>query len=234
MKLLYDYHTHTVFSHGLGTIEENVIVAKQKGLSEIAITDHGFEHLAYPVKRKKLKIMREECDRLTKKYGIKVLLGIEANLLDKTGRIDIIEEDKKYLDIILMGYHKLVKLKPKQLWFSLKTKLLKTKKQIEENTDAYINAINKYNIKVLTHLNYGIKVNIKRLAKACKEKGVLIELNGKRINFNKEEIDYMKEIDTKFIVNSDAHRPKKVGETNIGFNFIIKNNIKFSNVVNIG
>lgn len=234
MRLLYDYHTHTIFSHGTGTIEDNVIVAKQKGLKEIAITDHGFEHFAYAVKRKNLKIMREECDRLSKKYGIKVLLGIEANLLDKTGRIDLKEEDKKYLDIILMGYHKLVKFKPKQFWFSLKTKLFKGKKQIEENTDAYINAINKYDIKVLTHLNYGIKVNIKRLAKACLEKGVLIELNGKRISFTQEEIDFMKEIGTKFIVNSDAHRAKKVGETNLGLNFIIKNKIDFKNVVNIG
>lgn len=232
MKLLYDYHTHTIFSHGKGTIEENVIVAKQKGLKEIAITDHGFEHFAFAVKRKNLKIMRDECDRLTQKYGIKVLLGIEANLLDKTGRIDIKEEDKKYFDIILMGYHKLVKFKPKQLWFSLKTKLLKSKRQIEQNTDAYINAINKYDIKVLTHLNYGVKVNMQRLAKACKEKGVLIELNGKRISFDKEEIDYMKEIGTKFIVNSDAHRPSKVGETNLGLNFIIKNKIDLNNVVN--
>ena len=99
MKLLYDYHTHSVFSHGTGTIEENVIIAKQKGLKEIAITDHGFEHFAFAVKRKNLKKMREECNRLSEKYGIKVLLGIEANLLDKTGKIDIKEDDKKYLDM---------------------------------------------------------------------------------------------------------------------------------------
>lgn len=232
MKLIYDLHTHTVFSHGKGSIEDNVKIAKQKGLTKIAITDHGPEHFSFALKRKNLPLMRAECDRLSKEYGIEVLLGIEANLLDKTGRIDVKEEDKKYYDIIIMGYHKLIKFKPKQVWFSLKTKILRTKKQIEENTNAYINAINKYNIKVLTHLNYGINVNIKRLADACKEKGVLIELNGKRISFNKEEIEYMKKIGTKFVVNSDAHKPKTVGETNLGFNYIIKNNIDISNVVN--
>lgn len=232
MKLIYDLHTHTVFSHGKGTIEDNVKMAKQKGLTQIAITDHGFEHFSYAVKRKNLPIMRAECDRLSKEYGIKVLLGIEANLLDKTGRIDVTKEDEKYLDIILMGYHKMIKPKFKQLCFSIKTKLFSSNKQIEENTDAYINAINKYNIKVLTHLNYGVKVNVKRLADACKEKGVLIELNGKRISFSDEDIKYMKEIGTKFILNSDAHSPKSVGETNLGLNYIIKHNIDINNVVN--
>lgn len=232
MKIIYDLHTHTIFSHGKGTIEENVKIAKQKGLTKIAITDHGPEHFSFALKRKNLPFMRAECDRLSKEYGIEVLLGVEANLLDKTGRIDVKEEDKKYYDIILMGYHKLVKPKPKQLWFSIKTKLLSTKKQIEENTDAYIFAINKYDIKVLTHLNYGIKVNIKRLADACKEKDVLIELNGKRISFVQEDIEYMKSIGTKFILSSDAHSPKNVGETNLGLNFVIKNDLDTNNVVN--
>lgn len=232
MKIIYDLHTHTIFSHGKGTIEDNVKIAKQKGLKQIAIADHGFEHLSFAIKRKNLPFMRAECDRLTKEYGIKVLLGVEANLLDKTGRIDIKEEDKKYFDIILMGYHKMLKPKFKQLLFSIKTKLFSSKKQIEENTNAYINAINKYDIKVLTHLNYSVKVNVKRLADACKEKGVLIELNGKRISFSEEDISYMKQIGTKFVLNSDAHSPKDVGETNLGLNFVIKNNIDLNNVVN--
>lgn len=232
MRLLYDLHTHTIFSHGKGTIEDNVKVAKQKGLTKIAITDHGFDHFAFAVKRKNLPFMKKECERLSKLYGIEVLLGVEANLLDKTGKIDVAEKDLKFLDIIIMGYHKAVKPKWKQMWWSLKTKFLKTKKQIEETTDAYIKAINSYKIKVLTHLNYGVKVNIKRIADECKKLGVLIELNGKRICFNKEEIEYMKSIDTKFILSSDAHRAKHVGETNLGYKFILKNNINLNNVVN--
>ena len=232
MKLLYDLHTHTVFSHGTGNIEENVKVAKQKGLTKIGITDHGFEHLSFALKRKNLPLMKEECERLSKLYNIEVLLGVEANLLDRTGRIDVKEEDLKYLDYVIMGYHKLVKPKPKQFLWSLKTKIFKGKKQIEENTNAYIKAINKYNIKFITHLNYGIKVNVKRLVDECNKLGVLIELNGKRISFNEEEINYMKETNTKFILSSDAHKAKKVGETNVGYKFILKNNINLNNVVN--
>lgn len=42
MEILGDYHTHTVFSHGHGSIEDNVKAAIKMGLKEIAITDHGF------------------------------------------------------------------------------------------------------------------------------------------------------------------------------------------------
>ena len=232
MKLLFDLHTHTIFSHGTGTIEDNVIIAKQKGLSCVAITDHGFEHLCYAVKRKNLAFMKSECERLSKKYNIKVLLGVEANLLNHKGDIDVKKQDLQYLDFIIMGYHKLIKPKFGQTWFSIISKLNKSKKQIEKNTDAYINAIKKYEIKFLTHLNYGIKVNVPRLADFCKERGVLIELNGKRINFDKAETEYLKKIDAKLILSSDAHSPEKVGETNLGLNYIIKNNIDIKNVVN--
>ena len=47
MLLTGDYHTHTVYSHGKGTVLENAIQAKALGLKEIAITDHGFEQLAF-------------------------------------------------------------------------------------------------------------------------------------------------------------------------------------------
>ena len=32
MQILADYHTHTIYSHGKGTIEENVKVAISKGI----------------------------------------------------------------------------------------------------------------------------------------------------------------------------------------------------------
>ena len=42
MKLLGDYHTHTTYTHGKSTIEENVRQAENLGLKEIAITEHSY------------------------------------------------------------------------------------------------------------------------------------------------------------------------------------------------
>ena len=45
MQILADYHTHTVYSHGKGTIEDNVKEAISKGIKTIGISDHGYKHM---------------------------------------------------------------------------------------------------------------------------------------------------------------------------------------------
>ncbi len=52
MKIIGDYHTHTIYSHGKGTIRENVEAAIERGLEEIAICDHGPGHIIYGAKEK--------------------------------------------------------------------------------------------------------------------------------------------------------------------------------------
>ena len=47
MEILADYHTHTVYSHGKGSIEDNVKVAISKGIKKIGISDHGYKNVAY-------------------------------------------------------------------------------------------------------------------------------------------------------------------------------------------
>ena len=82
MEILADYHTHTLYSHGKGTIEDNVKVAISKGIKTIGISDHGYKNIAYGVKIDDFKKMREEVDILNEKYKdqIKILLGL---FLDK-------------------------------------------------------------------------------------------------------------------------------------------------------
>lgn len=78
MSFWGDYHTHTIYSHGKGTIEENVVRALKSGLKEIAITDHGFRHMTYNVRRMDWKTMRQETEFLKTKYpSINIYLGLK-------------------------------------------------------------------------------------------------------------------------------------------------------------
>ena len=43
-KLKYDLHTHTVFSHGKGQIEDNVRAGIAKGLKAIGISERHGRH----------------------------------------------------------------------------------------------------------------------------------------------------------------------------------------------
>ena len=108
MKISFDLHTHTVYSHGTGLIEDNARSAKEKGLKGIAITDHGFSHPVYGMRRKKLDEMREHCDIAKKESGVDVLLGIESNIRGESGIIDVVPKDYDKLDVVLAGIHKFI------------------------------------------------------------------------------------------------------------------------------
>ncbi|MBQ8844408.1 MAG: PHP domain-containing protein [Clostridia bacterium] len=242
MILFGDYHTHTTYSrlhHGKGTILENASVAANKGLKQIAITDHGFEHEFFGVKRKDIPNVKEDILNAKEVSGVDILLGVESNLVSLNGDIDIKEEDYEFLDILLMGFHKMVhtsswKDKFKLMYANIYgSKFYPSKERVNRNTTAFLKAIDKYPIDIITHLNYGFPTDTLAVAKLAKQKGVYIELNGKRINFSEEEIEIMASEGVKFILNSDAHRQQNVGEVNNGLNLIYKLGIPLSQVVNV-
>ena len=104
-RMIYDHHTHTTFSHGKGSIEDNVKVAVEKGLKSIAITDHGPGHLTYGIDRNKIKVMRDEIERLKLVYPqIEILLGVEANTLRVAPYIDLTEDEKKIIRARINGW----------------------------------------------------------------------------------------------------------------------------------
>ncbi len=242
MLLYGDYHTHTTYSrhnHGKGSVLENASVAADKGLKQIAITDHGFNHEFFGIRRRQIPQLQEDILNAKEITGVDILLGVEANIISLDGEVDVKEEDYEFLDILLMGYHKCVhtsSMKDKALlcWANnFGNPFRPSKERLNRNTTAFLKALDKYPIDVITHLNYGFPTDTIAVAKMAKQKGVYVELNGKRICFTEEEIEIMTAEGVKFIVNSDAHRPERVGEVNNGMNLIYKYNIPLSQVVNI-
>ena len=187
MKVIGDYHTHTIYSHGKGTIEENVLVAREKGLSVIGIADHGPGHRFYGVKRENFKVMRDEIDRLNELYDdIEILLGVEANLLDFKGTLDIDENEIKYLDYIAAGYHFGIMPQNVGTAYSLyfQSKIMNMSNSTFENlkektTDSLIKAVEDYDIMFLSHPGAKVPVDVVRLNQACIENDTLLEVNGK-------------------------------------------------------
>lgn len=236
MKLLGDYHTHTTYTHGKSSVEENIAQAENLGLKEIAITEHsykGFNH----IRKGDLEKIRADIEECKDKYKVKVLLGIEANLMSVNGDIDIADEELEGLDLVVLGFHKFSKVKLKDLFGFVLPNLLKkkpSKAQIERNTQAYINAMDKHRVSILAHLGYaGCSVNCVRLAQECVKRGIYIELNGKRINFTKDDIDGMVATGVKFIIDSDAHSKYAVGKNHRAFNLIEKYRIPLGQIANI-
>ncbi len=223
MVLTSDYHTHTVFSHGKGTIEDNAIFAKKSGLAEIGISDHGFAHPAFGLTKRKLPKMRALCDETSNKHNVKVLLGIESNVIGTDGTVDLKPNLYDYFDIFFAGIHKFVKFKFKTA-FSLAipdlinsyfNKKQVSKRLIDTNTKTIINVIKNNPVDAITHLNFCSYTDAYEVAKVASDYGTYIELNAKKVHLTDDELYKMLKTDVRFIISSDAHTPERVGEISL-------------------
>lgn len=236
MKILADYHTHTIYSHGKGTIEENVKVAISKGVEILGISDHSYDHLTYGIKKNDIFKMREEIDFLNEKYKdkIKILLGVESNILDDKGNIDCDDKIGKVLDYVMAGYH--FGSKPtsvKGLLNHANNYVFKTNKSKEYNTLAIINAMKNNDIFVITHPGDKGDVYIEEIAKVAKETNTRLEINSSHKFLNVEQLKKIEHIGNTFIVGSDAHIPQNVGNFDLALNTIKEAKIDLSLIENI-
>ncbi len=240
MTIYGDYHTHTVFSHGKGSMEDNVMAAVALGLKEIAITDHGFGHSFYNVRKRDYDFMLDERDRLREKYPqIKIYLGLETNLINFNGDIDVSCEQIERLDLFICGYHKMVRSSIGD-FFRFKIPNLaadithrQSVKRKVKNTDAFIKAIEKYDIDIISHPGYGIDVYPEKIAEAAAKKGTLMELNGKRVSMSLDEIQAVAATGANFIINSDAHYPSRVGEVSLPMKIAVEAGLSADIIANV-
>ncbi|MDI3533850.1 MAG: putative hydrolase [Thermosediminibacterales bacterium] len=240
MEIFADYHTHTRYSHGKGSIEDNIKAGIKKNLEEIAISDHGPANLGIGVKPIFFKKMRTEINNLQKKYDkIKIKLGVEANIISVDGKLDVSVKDLRDLDIVLAGLHVMVKPASLQDGYNLllKNQLGKiytpmARKARNINTKALVEAIYKYPIDIIAHPGLRLSIDTRELAKAAAKTGTALEINSSHgyltVDFArtaaKEGVD--------FAIGSDAHSPEDVGNLQSGIRVAEKAGIPAERVIN--
>ncbi len=221
MILTADYHTHTPYSHGKNTVEENATRAKELGLKAIGIADHGYSHLAFGLSRRKTLDYRKECEAASNELKIDVLVGIESNIRGLSGQTDLTERDYENFDIFLCGKHVMVKYSsfPDYWRYGLgnlateKSRKIPSEKLVKANTEGYINAVKKNPVDILTHLNFRCPANALEVAKCCADYGTYIELNSKKIHLTDEELtEIVAKTSARFVVNSDAHSASRIAD----------------------
>jgi|AGTN01.1.fsa_nt_gi Histidinol phosphatase and related hydrolases of the PHP family len=205
MKLTADYHTHTVHSHGTGSVADNVEAALARGLSAVGIADHSVSHALYGVKRGRVGYYLECIARAKERFAgrIEVRAGIELNLTGLEGSYDL---PQGAFDIVILGYHKAAWCADlRTAWTFFRGR------RVDAITQAYVNAIQTARISIVAHPGYGVPVNYRLLARACADYGALFEINEKHAGLSPEDIDEAAAEPVKFVISSDAHRPESVG-----------------------
>lgn len=200
-KIIADLHTHTTAStHAYGTLQENLETAKKNDLKILAITNHGpsLPDSPHPWHFYNLRVLPEEVD------GIVLLKGIEANITDTKGSIDLQEDYLKTLDWVIASYHKQT--------FKVSTPQI--------HTDGLIAAVNNKYVDLIGHPDAPeYPFDIREVVKACKENNKFLEMNNSSFLVRKGGREKCRQIalecmnfGVSVVVNSDAHCHFDVGK----------------------
>lgn len=239
IKITADYHTHTLYSHGKGTVRDNANVAQAKGLGIVAITDHAINHPIIGVSRRKYPKMRADINEVQKDFdNLKIMMGIEANLIGMSGALDVTEKDISELDILLAGFH-LTAYQEKLsdygnlVWNGITRYVANSSEgQVRRNTIAYINAIRKNKIDILTHIGFRLDVNFREISKCCADYGTYVELSSRHRSPSEQTIEAVVDGGANFVINSDAHKSENVGCYEFALDIAKKFNIPEKRIAN--
>ncbi len=160
MKLISDTHSHTLASgHAYSTIREMALAAKERGMRALAITEHapdmpGSCGLYYFMN---LDVLPREM------YGVEMLFGTEANIVNPQGGLDLSGDVLKDLDIVVASMH---------------MPCFGEGHTVDEVMDAYLAVMRLPYVNIIGHPDDGrFPMDYERLVKAAKETRTLLELN---------------------------------------------------------
>lgn len=197
MKDVLDVHTHTLASgHAYNTIMEMAKAASDMGLELLGISDHapempGSAHMFY---FSNLKAVPRTL------YGLHVLLGTEANIMDFDGRLDLKPGLLEQMDVVIASLH---------------TPCIPCG-TMQENTRALLAVIRNPLVHIVGHPDDSrYPVDYKEIVLAAKEHHTLLEVNnhsldptgvrkGAREN-DRKMLEYCMEYQVPVIMGSDAH-----------------------------
>lgn len=204
MRYPIDLHIHTnVNPHAYSTLEENIRSAQEKGMRVIAITNHGpaLQDSPHWWSLVNMRVIPEYVGDL------RVLKGVETNIIDENGNFDINQRIYDVMDIILCGLHTV--------------EAYGDPSDIIKNTRAVINMIRSQKIDIMVHLgNPQFPLEYELVVQEAVKAGVAIEINnsslknsrkGSRPNC-KKILELCKKYEAMVSLGTDSHISYDIGE----------------------
>lgn len=240
MNISADYHSHTTYSDGTTSLEDNVQQAIRVGLQVIGIADHAWGHAFYGIDKNKLGEIRAEINRLKEAYPeIRIMHSVEANILGRSGKLDMTPEEMAEFDIVQAGYH--FGSKPSSADDVLSHLInylhrlfgLFKKTATKRNTEGLINAMRDYPFHILTHPGDKGPVDIVAVAEAAIKYNKLLEVNKRHHYLNVEQLKGIRHLDVKLVLGSDAHKLEDIGQVDECIQRLIDAEVDLAKVVNL-
>lgn len=185
-----DYHVHSLnFSDGWNTIDDIVRFAGSIGMKKIAFCDHSDAVLKKKGMAK--KTLRETAKRWRNIHNnVEVIIGVEADLLNKKGEICTTIQGFEN-EFVILSYHPLV-----------------FKGSQADVVKGFINAIKKYHkrINIIGHVCFMLsESNSKKIIAAANKYKIPLELNAKYFLNNPEKWTVLLKHADRIYINCDGH-----------------------------
>jgi putative hydrolase len=159
MKIAIDTHTHSTASgHAYSSIDDLARGARKRGLKGFVLTDHGpaLPGGTHPYHFGNLRILPPKIK------GVYFFKGVEANILDVEGGIDLSPGHLKTLDFVMAGFH--------EACFKSRGR--------EENTRALLAVLANPYVDAISHPgNPAYPINIEEVVRAALQYGKALEIN---------------------------------------------------------
>ena len=224
MRLEADLHTHTWASgHAYSSVDEIAQAAQMKGLKIVGITDHGPNMPGGPHRYyfNNIRVIPSHI------YGVRVLRGIEANIIDAAGNIDVQDSILEKLDLVLAGLHGGTDYQGAAA---------------EDHTKAMINAIKNPYVHMIVHPgNPAFPIDFEAVVKAAKKHEKALEINDSSFRTSRPgSLPRCQEIARRAAdegiwvsVNSDAHYHSHVGQCEIALKTALEAGIAPEKIINL-
>ena len=209
MNIIADLHTHNgeICGHATGSLDEMLIYASKLGMEAFASTDHGPFMEGTP-----LSYYMNNLKRPKNIYGMRFLSGIEADIRDYDGTIEIQTADLLKLDWVIASIHG----------------MNYTYGSLEENTNAYLSVLENPAVDCLGHIGRGnFPVDFEKVIRKIKEKGRTAEVNNHTFDFSDTDINRCRDIaflcvkhELPIVITSDAHSTEAAGHFSNSIEFL--------------
>ena len=201
--IIADLHTHTLASnHAYSTLTEMVQAAADRGLFAIAITDHAGIAPGAP------KDWYFRCLRDLPLYhrGVLTVVGVEANILDFEGTLDVSDKTFSRLDWGIASIHHLGQAGLND-------------PDPEKSTHLWLQVAKNPHINVIGHSGDPLfPYDVERVIPAFGEHHKLVEINDHTFESRQQNVENCRKIalackrhGVPIVVNSDAHFETRVG-----------------------
>ena len=204
MQYWMDCHTHAIAGgHAYSTLQENIAAAKEKGLVCLGYSEHAPKMPGGPH-----KLYFANMKALPRQFGeLKLLCGVEANIMDYDGSLDMTAEELAKLDYCIASLHKPC-IEPGTE---------------EENTRALVKAMKNPYVTILGHPDDSrYPLDYDELVRTAKEEQVIVEINNSsldpknaRQNGRENIVTLLKtcmKYECPVILGSDAHFSSAIGD----------------------